>query len=398
MEQKRKIFAIIVFTALVSIILTNTVRDIMYVQNGSVNNKLSNIVNILKNYSLYDIDEEKLGDYAASGMVVAVDDPYTNYYNKDEFRAYQTNLSNSFTGIGIVLSVDNNINKLVIVSPVDGSPAARAGILAGDYIVAVDGVRYSGDDMNEVVSIIRGDKLENVKGTSVTLTVERNGVLVDYTVMREVVKTDSVSEKMLDNGIGYLRISSFNSADTGDEESTDTYDEFVESLKILNDNGMNKLIIDLRGNPGGNLNIVNKIADDLLPAGIITYTETKNGKRVDYNSYDGEIDMPMAVLVNGASASGSEVLTGALKDYKKAVVIGTKTYGKGIVQTVIPLSDGSGMSVTTSKYFSPSGVCIHGVGIEPDIVVEMDDIKQISLLDYNEDVQLQKAVEVLSNK
>ena len=158
---------------------------------------------------------------------------------------------------------------------------------------------------------------------------------------------------------------------------------------------MKKLIIDLRNNPGGSLTVVNKIADELLPEGIITYTEDKKGSRTDYSSKEGELYIPIAVLVNGNSASASEVLTGALKDYKKATIIGEKTFGKGIVQSVIPLGDGSGISVTTAKYFSPNGVCIHGVGIEPDIVVEMDNNKQISDLSYEEDIQLKKAVEVL---
>ncbi len=399
MKSNFKTSTIVILTAVITCILTNTVRDIMFVRdNGKVNNKVSDVVNIIKNYSLYDIDEEKMADYAAAGAVLSLEDHYSNYFTKEEFKSFQTNLSNSFFGIGIVVTVDAEVNKMIVVSPIDGGPAAAAGILTGDYIVAVDGVEYNGEQMSEAVAVMRGDNIEDKEGTNVTVTIERDGERHDYTVVRAVVENDSVNEKMLENNIGYIRITSFNADDAETEDAYDTYSEFRESLDKLKADGMEKLIIDLRGNPGGSLTVVNKIADELLPTGIITYTETKDGKRSDYTSKEGALDIPMVVLVNGGSASASEVLTGALKDYDKAEIIGTKTFGKGIVQTLIPLSDGSGVSVTTSKYYSPNGVCIHGVGIEPDIVVEMDETKQISLLTPEEDIQLQKAVEVLNNK
>lgn len=396
MESNKKTIKIIAVTAAVTCLLTNTVRDIMYVHdNGVINHKVKKVANIISNYGLYDINEEKMADYAATGLAVAVDDHYTNYYSKEEFASFNTSLSNSFYGIGIVISVDPETNKLVVVSPIEGGPSANAGILPGDYIVAVDGVEYSGDQMNEAVSLMRGDSLENKKGTQVTVTIERSGARRDYVITRDIVRINSVSSKMLDDEVAYVRITAFNAVDDKSDGSQDTYDEFKAAIDSLQQEGMKKLVIDLRNNPGGSLSVVNKIADELLPAGIITYTETKTGKRQDYTSQAGELGIPMAVLVNGGSASASEVLTGALKDYKKATIIGTKTFGKGIVQTVIPLGDGSGISLTTSKYFSPSGVCIHGVGIEPDIVVEADETKQISDLSVEEDVQLQKAIEVL---
>lgn len=396
MESNKKTIKIIAVTAAVTCLLTNTVRDIMYVRdNGVINHKVKKVANIIIDYGLYDIDEEKMADYAATGLAVAVDDHYTNYYSKEEFASFNTSLSNSFYGIGIVISVDPETNKLVVVSPIEGGPSANAGILPGDYIVAVDGVEYSGDQMNEAVSLMRGDSLENKKGTQVTVTIERSGARRDYVITRDIVRINSVSSKMLDDEVAYVRITAFNAVDDKSDGSQDTYDEFKAAIDSLQQEGMKKLVIDLRNNPGGSLSVVNKIADELLPAGIITYTETKTGKRQDYTSTAGELGIPMAVLVNGGSASASEVLTGALKDYKKATIIGTKTFGKGIVQTVIPLGDGSGISLTTSKYFSPSGVCIHGVGIEPDIVVEADETKQISDLSVEEDVQLQKAIEVL---
>lgn len=396
MESSKKTIKIIAITAVVTCLLTNTVRDIMYVNNnGVVNNKVKKVADIINTYGLFDIDEEKMADYAATGLAVSVDDHYTNYYNKEEFASFNTSLSNSFYGIGIVISVDTTTNKLIVVSPIEGGPSANAGIMPGDYIVAVDGVEYSGNQMNEAVSLMRGDSLEDKKGTQVTVTVERAGTRNDYVITRDIVRINSVNSKMVDDEIGYIRITAFNAVDDKSDGSQDTYDEFIAAIDSLKAEGMKKLVIDLRNNPGGSLSVVNKIADELLPAGIITYTETKTGKREEYTSSAGELGIPMTVLVNGGSASASEVLTGALKDYKKATVIGTKTFGKGVVQTVIPLGDGSGISLTTSKYYSPSGVCIHGIGIEPDIVVEADETKQISDLSVDEDIQLQKAIEVL---
>lgn len=392
-----KTVKIIALTAITTALVTSTVKDVLYVQNnGLVKNKVNKVANVIENYSLYEVDEEKLADFAATGMSTALDDVYSNYFTKEQFDSFKITLSNSFYGVGIVISVDSVVNKLVVVSPTEGGPAASAGILPGDYIIAVDGVEYTGEEMNQAVSHLRGDDILEKVGTTVDVTVERNGEIMYFTIKRDVVMVDSVSEKMLDNGIGYIRITAFNSAEGSVENAITTYDEFMESLKKLQDSGMQKLVIDLRNNPGGSLDVVNKIADELLPEGVITYTVDKNGQRYDYTSEGSELGIPMAVLVNGGSASASEVLTGALKDYKRATVIGTKTFGKGVVQTVIPFTDGSGMSVTTSKYYSPNGVCIHGVGIEPDIVVEMDESKQISEFLLEEDLQLQKAIEVLN--
>ena len=224
---------------------------------------------------------------------------------------------------------------------------------------------------------------------------EREGTgKFDITVTREKIEKISVKSKMLANNIGYVRITGFESS--GEPGSQNTYDEFKENVEALKSAGMSKMIIDVRDNPGGDLSVVCKIADMILPKGIITYTEDKHGKRTTISSDSNELDMPMAILVNGGSASASEILTGALKDYGKATVIGTKTYGKGIVQTVYPFTDGSGISITTAKYYTPNGVCIHQIGIEPDITVEMDNDKAIWELTAEEDVQLQKAIETVS--
>ena len=402
MDKKKTVIVTAVVTALVTCFLTNVWRDVWYVQrNGKIVRKIGQVADHLKKDGLYEVDDDKLIDYAALGMTLSVDDPYTNYYTKEQFESYSTNLKNSYIGLGIVLSVDKEKNKIIVVSPFENGPGAQAGILAGDYILAIDGQEFTADEFNDAVNKIRGLDAENVKETAVVLTIQRDGGMpFDVEVKRDTVEKDTVKSKILSDGIAYMRISAFDSKDQKDEEAKDTFDEFSENLEELKTQGMTKLIIDLRDNPGGDLNVVAQIADKLLPRGIITYTEDKNGKRNTIYSDEKETDMPMAVLVNGGSASASEVLTGALKDYDKAEIVGTKTYGKGIVQTVYPFADGSGMSVTTARYFSPNGVCIHGVGIEPDIQVELPAgvEKPIAELTPQEDTQLQRAVEILKAK
>jgi len=272
----------------------------------------------------------------------------------------------------------------------DNSPAEKAGIRAGDILRAVDGEEFYSSQILDASQKLKNGEI----GSEVIVTIEREGKgTFDLTVIREKIIKETVTSKLINEDVGYIRISEFDY--NKERENNNTADEFKEHFNALKTAGMEKMIIDLRNNPGGELSVVCDIADMLVPKGIITYTEDKRGRRETYKSDKNECDMPIVLLVNGGSASASEVLTGALRDYGKATVVGTKTYGKGIVQTVIPFSDGSGMSVTIAKYYTPNGECIHEVGIEPDIVVEMDTDKTISDLEYNEDIQLQKAVELL---
>lgn len=397
-KQKKRTLITIAVTAAISILATATFKDAIYIaRKGNIMNKLSAVANTLDKYYLYELDDEKLADYAALGMTVSLDEPYTRYYSKNEFSQYMGNIQSSFVGIGIVISVDRENNLVTVVSPYEDSPGERAGILAGDVILAVDGAEVTAENITEVASKMRGDNIDDPIGTSVTLKIRRdNGEPFDVALTREKVVRKSVKSKMMDDGVAYLRITSFDSK--GENGEQDTSDEFNEHLNTLRDGGMTKLILDLRGNPGGDLEVVCKIADKLLPFGTITYIEDKNGNRRSQTSDEAALGIPIVVLVNGSSASASEVLTGALKDYKAATVVGTKTYGKGIVQTVIPLTDGSGMSVTSARYFTPNGVCIHGVGIEPDIKIDMPDALKnlpVSQLDEAQDVQLKKALEII---
>ncbi len=397
--KSKNIFFSIVLTALITCLVTNTVRDAMHTQsNQGLDRKVKTVADIISNYSIYENDETKMADAAAAAMVHSLDDPYTNYYSKDEYSDLMSEIQNSYVGIGVIIGVDVSANKLIVISPIEGQAAEKSGILAGDYITAVDGTPYTGDRMEEAVSVIKGRNLKDIEGTSVTLTVERDGKVFDIGVQRGVVSRESVSAKIIEEDIGYIRITQFNSSNKDVKDSKDTFDEFSEKMAELKNKNIKSLVIDVRNNPGGDLSVVTKICDYLLPQGVITYTEDKNGRREYYESEQGSIDLPMAVLVNGGSASASEVLSGALKDFDKAELVGEKTFGKGVVQTVIPLYDGSGLTVTSAKYYTPTGVCIHDMGIEPDILVPMDTEKSISQLSYEEDVQLKKAVEILKNK
>lgn len=395
MESKKKTVMAVIFTAIITFIITVVFCASLAVRltagGTSLTSKISAVNTILDEHYLYDYDTEELEETAVTAYVEGLDEPYTHYYSPDEFSSYIGNIQDGYVGIGVVVGVSED-NRIIVISPFEDSPAFEAGIESGDILKAVDGVEYSGDKLNEAVNVIKGGK----EGTEVTLTLIRGEEELEITVERRNIDADSVKTEMLDDNIGYMRITSFNmQSESGDRS---TYSEFAEKLSELKENGMEKLVIDLRDNPGGVLTEVCDIADALLGEGVITYTETKDGERKYYNSDENAETFPIVVLINGGSASASEVLTGALMDSDRAVSVGEKTYGKGIVQEVYPFSDGSGISVTSAKYYTPSGVCIHGEGITPDYAVEPRDDTPASLLEHNEDVQLQKALEIIREK
>lgn len=358
--------------------------------------KIAQIKQHIKNDYLYnDVDYEKANDFAIKGYIESLEEPYTHYYTRDEFSSYMGGIEESYVGIGVTVSVDTEHDKIIVISPTKDSPAYCAGIKAGDYILAVDGEYFTANGMDACVSKIKN----GAENTDVVLTIEREGSVKDYTVTRKEIIGNSVSYEMLDDKIGYISISGFKTNGDGSDEST--YSEFVAAVEALNSKGMEKLIIDVRDNPGGVMGEVCQIADYILPEGIITYTESKTGKRNEYKSDSKELNIPMSILINSSSASASEILTGALKDYERATVIGTKSFGKGIVQNLFTFPDGSGMTMTVSKYFTPNGTSIHGVGIEPNITVELPEEYKgsyVSEIPRNKDTQLNKAIEVLKNK
>ncbi len=398
MSGKMKTVITVVITAVVSVCATNLVNGVLRFTSAGAKDDLKNkadIINMyLDNTYLYDYDKKKMTDEALTAYVDALDEPYTHYYPADEFSTYIQSTEESYIGIGVVVGINDN-NEIEVVAPFEDSAAYEAGVLPGDILKAVEGVRYTGEQMSEAIDKIKSGK----KGTSVTITFERDGKEFDLTIERREISSDSVVSEMLDDNIGYIRISAFNIQDS--EGTKSTYSEFAEEVKKLQDEGMERMIIDLRDNPGGVLTEVQSIADMLVGEGAIMYVESKNGERETLHSDKNELNIPMAVLINENSASASEVLTGALKDYDKAVIVGKKSYGKGIVQTIFPLPGGSGLSMTTARYFTPSGVCIHDIGIEPDIDVDAPEEyadTYAALIPHDDDTQLQKAIEAVKNR
>lgn len=345
-----------------------------------------------KNYLYDNIDYDKANNAAIKAYVESLEEPYTHYYSKEEFKNYLSGIEESYVGIGVVISADTELDKICVISPFYDSPAYKAGIKPGDFITGVDGKRYKGSQMDECINAIKGGKA----GTQVTVTVERDGKEIEFKIERGEIIENSVKSEMLDDGIGYISVTGFNKSTNSTQSSTST--EFKAEIEKLLDSDMKKLIIDLRDNPGGVLEEVCTVADMILPEGIITYTKTRAGRKDVYKSDKNGLDIPIIVLINENSASASEILTGAIKDYGKAKVVGKRSYGKGIVQSVLPFSDGSGMSMTVSEYYTPNGVSIHGIGIEPDYEVDLPDEykdEHIYILPRDKDTQLKKAIELL---
>lgn len=308
--------------------------------------------------------ESALVEGAIKGMFEGLNDPYSTYMTKKEFDALLEYTKGSFGGIGVYVSAEDD-GFITIVSPIEDTPGARAGLKAGDKILKVDGETVSSKDIDKAVSKMKGEP-----GTKVTITIAREGVQepFDVHITREEIRIQTVKSEVKEDGIGYIRITTF------DEK---TAADFKTNLNALKSKGIKALVIDLRDNPGGLLDQCQEIADELLGKGTIVYTRDRSGNE-EYLKSDEEskLGLPIAVLVNGGSASASEILSGAIKDNKAGILVGTKTYGKGLVQQVFPLEDGSGYKLTVSQYFTPSGAYINKKGIQPDIE-EKDETRQL---------------------
>lgn len=349
--------------------------------------KIETIMKIMDKYYLEEYDEDAMIDGMLAGMLAAVGDPYTGYYDAESYTKLMETNEGIYCGIGVVVQQNVETGEILVVNPYNDCPGAEAGMRPGDLIYKVAGVDVVGMDINEVVAMIRGEE-----GTTVEISVLHEGdkALTDLGVERRQIETHTVEHKVLEDNIGYIQVTQF------DEITTQ---QFVEGMDALADCGVEGIIVDLRDNPGGSLTTVIDMLDTVLPKGIYTYLVDKDGNRQNYKGKsDVKYDYPMVVLVNENSASASELFTGAVKDYGKATVVGTTTFGKGIVQQVFPLKDGTGMKVTMAKYYTPNGVCIHKTGVEPDVVVELDEGEYPSQIEYEEDEQLQKAVEILKEQ
>ena len=345
--------------------------------------KLELIRALADKYYLYDIDEDKLADGICKGYTEALDDEYTVYYDEEETKALLESTSGTYGGIGAVMTADEDTGYVKILSVYSDSPAEKAGLQAGDILTAVDGEDIGGQDLSDVVSKIKGEK-----GTEVKLTISRTGESQsqELTAQRDEIEAQTVEYEMKENQIGYLRITEFDSV---------TLDQFNNAMSDLRSQGMEKLVIDLRSNPGGNLDTVCDILRTMLPKGTIVYTEDKDNNRTDYtNDEDHTFDLPLVVLVDGSSASASEIFTGAVQDYGIGTIVGTKTYGKGVVQQLFDLQDGTYLKITVSQYFTPKGRTIQKKGIEPDVTVEYEKNEE----NPSADNQLDKALEILQQQ
>lgn len=350
-----------------------------------IEEKTSVLQNIIDRYFLFDEDMTKVEDGIYAGMMNGLGDPYTVYYTKEEYKALNEDTEGKYSGIGAVVSQNPNTKIITIVKIFENSPANDAGLQVGDIIYKIDGEEVAGTDMDILVKT----KIRGEEGTSFKMTVlrgdERKEVELD--LIRRSIEVETVAGKMLDNNIGYIAVSQFDAV---------TSEQFKSNIESLQSQGMTKLIVDLRGNPGGLLDQVVDMLDYILPDGLVLYTEDKYGKREEYYS-DGshELKIPMVVLVNENSASASEVFTATFRDFEWGTVVGKTTFGKGIVQNVLPLGDGTAVKITTQHYYPPSGYDLHKVGIKPDLEVDLNEGAKIGT---DSDNQLSAAIDILKNE
>lgn len=353
----------------------------------NVRNKIDYLVKSIDAYYYEDVDDEGLVNGLYKGLLEGIGDRYSAYYTPEEYESMMISATSSLSGIGAVLQQDPDTMQVTVNHVYEGSPAEKAGIRNGDMIVEVDDIASNSMELTKLVTFIRGDK-----GTVVHLKIYREGQskYLEMDVTRDIVDVPTVASEMLKDHIGYITIAEFGS---------NTGQEFADQVKELEAKGMKAMIVDLRDNPGGMVESVVEILDQILPEGVTVWTEDKYGSKKEYHSDASCMSYPLAVLVNENSASSSEIFAGAIRDFKYGTLIGTKTYGKGIVQGIRKLSDGSAIKLTTGKYFTPGGENIHDEGIEPDIKLEYEYLDpDAEKYDMMHDNQILKAIEVLNNR
>ncbi len=343
--------------------------------------KLEAIEDVIAKYYFQeeDIHTDEMIEGMYAGMVASLEDPYSTYYTAEEWKLMMQDSEGIYFGIGAYIQLDKTTGFGKINGVIENTPAQEAGLREDDIIYMIDGEIAQGLELTEIVSRIKGEE-----GTTVHLTIYREGEedYLEFDVVRMQIESPTVEYEMLDNGIGYIQITEFDDV---------TVDQFTEALAVVKGSGATGLILDLRSNPGGSLSAVVDIARQILPEGLIVYTEDRDGERIEYDcGGENEWKLPLVVLVNGNSASASEILAGAIKDYGIGTLIGTTTFGKGIVQRILPLTDGTALKLTVSAYYTPKGNNIHNIGIEPDIVCEYD---RDAFYDDGIDNQLERAKE-----
>lgn len=368
-------------TAIISCIVTAMLTFVFttaYNVSMAENQKLRVIDGYLDSMYYGEYEKNYAMEQAYKGYVASLGDPYTEYFTKEELESFNSYMDNSYCGIGVSVTNDTEKNAIVVLDVFDNSPAKEAGIEPGDIIKKVEGVEYTGAELDEAISKIKGDEGTEVK---ITIVKSSTGKEQEIVTKRQNVVMNTVESEIIDGNIGYIYISQF---------GNNTANEFATKLDELTAKNIKGLVVDVRDNPGGTTVAVEAVASCLLPKGeVIYYTSDKAGNK-DYikTKMDG-IDIPLVVLANENSASASEILVGAIKDHDRGTIVGTKTFGKGVVQTIVGLEDGSALKITIERYYTPDGHYIHDKGIEPDYYVELGE---------ETDTQLEKAIEILKNQ
>lgn len=394
MNKKRSFFTIVI-TAVVMFIITTcfyvtphgkVIYSYVLSRTGDKTlSKMAKAEYIIDNHFMGEFDKEAMADKAITGFISAIDDAYTDYLPAYLYRSMTETLESSYKGIGISCTIKNK--EIVVKEVTDQSPAKNAGLEVGDVILSVNGKEYNGDTFSDALSAIKSTK----EGESVKLKIRRGEEILEKEIKIGVISRGYVEEEILDGNIGYVRVKTF---------ATDISKDFKKAIENIREKKAESLIIDLRSNPGGSLDAVVEMTDFLIGEGDITTVKYKDGKEEKYTSDKSEISLPMCVLVNSHSASASEIMAGALQYHKKATLVGETTFGKGVVQAIYEFDDKSAMRLTIAKYFTPSGECIDGVGINPDIEVLMPDGEPIAeeKVLTDEDIQFKMAKEVLMKK
>lgn len=352
-------------------------------EEDSLTKSLKSIEELMKKYYLNDIDEQKAIDGAIAGYVNSLGDEYTEYIPAKEMKEYTEQIMGNYVGIGIYMVKNTEKNTIDVLAPIKESPAEEAGLLPGDSITKVDEVEYTGDDMTAAANAIKGQE-----GTKVKLEILRGTEKLNFEITRKKITTNPVVAEKLENNIGYLEISSF-------DEGTAT--DFKTKYENLKSQGITSLIIDLRNNGGGLVDEALSIADYIVPKGkeLLITVDKNNKEEIEKAKIDPIIDMNIVVLVNENTASASEILAGCLKDLEEATIVGTKTYGKGVIQQVISLKTGAGIKVTVEEYYTPNRTKINKVGIEPNEIINLPESVNSLTVTREQDTQLQKAIEIL---
>ena len=405
MEEKKRykvyrIIMLIILVAFVTFVLTSIGFYQYFVKGDSLNKYLAFMTSdesqdisqtldtyraVIDKYYLGDVDEESLKEGAIQGYIEGLGDPYTEYISKEDMEDYMEDTMGNFVGIGIYMIEDTKTNQIMVLAPIKGSPAEKAGIRPGDYIIAVNGEECTADDMTAISTKIKGEE-----GSTVKLQILRGEETLDFEIQRENIIVNPVEGEVLENNIGYIEFSSF------DEN---TAEEFKTKFEELQSQGITSLIIDLRNNGGGIVDEALQIAGYIADKdSVLLYEVDKDdNEKVEKNTNNPIINMPVIILTNENTASSSEILAGALKDLGKAKTVGTTTYGKGVIQQILTLPDGSGLKITTEKYLTPNRTEINKIGIQPDETVELpESVENILNVDRSQDTQLQKAIDMLT--